>query len=81
MSRSELENFVFKLNQLRRADMTSHLDLDTHAAQTWVGLRVMLGSVPVHQDQRHPPTAKHRSPSYFRRQARRNETREGNDAE
>ena len=78
---TELDTFIQKFHQLWQAGVTAHLDLDTHAGQAWVGLKVMLGSGPVYKDQRRPPTAKNRSPSYFRRQARRKETREGNDAE
>ena len=63
--------------------MTAHVDLDTHTGQAWVGLRlrVILGSVPVQKDQRRPPTAKNRNPSYFSWQARRKATRESYDAE
>jgi len=79
MFNSEIDNFVFKFHQLRRAGMTAHLDLDTHAGQAWVGLRVMLGPSSIHQD--HPPASKNRSPSYYRRQARRKAARETIDAE
>ena len=61
--------------------MTAHLDMDTHAGQAWVGLRVMLGPSSIHQDQRHPPARKNRSPSYYRRQARRKAARETINAE
>ena len=77
MSGKELDNFVYKFHQLRRAGMTAHLDMDTHAGQAWVGLRVMLGPVKVQQQhQRCPPAAKNRSPSYYRRQERRKAARE-----
>ena len=44
MSDAELENFIQKFKQLRKAGVTAHLDLDTHAGQAWVGLKVMLNS-------------------------------------
>ena len=75
MLRSELDNFVVKFHQLLRAGYTAHLDLDANAGQAWVGLRVMLGSS--HQQQQYQPhQAKHRSPSYFRRQESRRAARE-----
>ena len=75
MFRSELDNFVVKFHQLLRAGYTAHLDLDANAGQAWVGLRVMLGSS--HQQQQYQPhQAKHRSPSYFRRQERRRAAKE-----
>ena len=62
---SELNSFLWKFHQLRKSGVTAHLDVDTHAGQAWVGLRVMLGPI------QHPPAPKHRSPSYFRRQEKR----------
>jgi len=72
MSKAELESFILKFHQLRRSGFTAHLDLDTHAGQAWVGLRVMLPNLqqqPQQQQQFH--FARHRSPSYYRRQERR----------
>ena len=71
---SELDSFIWKFHQLRQAGVTAHLDVDTHAGQAWVGLRVMLGSVQNQQFQYHHQgsSSRHRSPSYFRRQERRN---------
>ena len=43
----ELNRFLIKFDQLRRAGLKAHLDLDTCDGEAWVGLRVMLG--PVHQ--------------------------------
>ena len=71
MSKSELENFVNKFHQLRQAGYTAHLDVDTHAGQSWVGLRVMLGPAPMKYAQK----KQHRSPSYLRRQERRKAAR------
>ena len=44
MAYSEIENFLKKFHQLWSNGLTAHLDLDTHAGQAWVGLRVKLGS-------------------------------------
>ena len=43
---TELDTFVKKFHQLWNDGMTAHLDLDTHAGDAWVGLRVRLGPVP-----------------------------------
>ena len=68
MSDKELENFIFKFWQLRKAGYTAHLDIDAYAGRSWIGLRVMLD--PVQQQNQSKP-GKHRSPSYFRRQEKR----------
>ena len=44
MASSEIEDFLKKFHQLWSNGLTAHLDLDTHAGQAWVGLRVKLGS-------------------------------------
>ena len=70
----ELQSFIFKFHQLWEAGITAHLDLDTHAGQAWVGLRVQLGQAqddPAHQRQPTP----HRTPAYHRRQERRKAAR------
>ena len=64
----ELNNFLSKFQQLRRAGLTAHLDLDTCAGKSWIGLRVMLGKEQ-HQN------GKRRSSSYYRRQERRKAAR------
>ena len=70
----ELDNFIFKFLQLRRSGFTAHLDIDTHAGQAWVGLRVLLN--PLQQQNHHQsPVSRNRSPSYFRRQERRKAAR------
>ena len=72
---SELQSFLWKFHQLRKSGVTAHLDVDTHAGQAWVGLRVMLGPI------QHQPSSsqRHRSPSYFRRQERRRAARQSSD--
>ena len=73
MLSSELDSFVLKFKSLWYSGIDAHLDVDTHAGQAWVGLRVGLG---------HPPGLPHPhllrkkdSPSRQRRRARRDEAR------
>ena len=79
MHDNELQSFVFKFNQLWKAGVSAHLDLDTHAGQAWVGLRMQLGHHPdpVHHHQPHhfKPQRSHRGPAYIRRQNRRKAAR------
>ena len=46
MSVPELETFVDKFRRLWKAGRDAHLDLESHAGQAWVGLRVRLGHEP-----------------------------------
>ena len=69
----ELNSFLVKFHPLRKSGATAHLDVDTHAGQAWVGLRVMLGPL------QHQPVQRHRSPSYFRRQERRRAARQSSE--
>ena len=71
MFANELDSFIRKFHQLWRAGQTAHLDIDTHAGQAWVGLRVQLGHVPGPPYQHVPPPSRRRSPAYQRRQERR----------
>ena len=73
MLSSELDSFVLKFKSLWYSGIDAHLDVETHAGQAWVGLRVGLG---------HPPglpqpylLRKKDSPSKQRRRARRAEVR------
>jgi hypothetical protein len=73
---TELDTFVRKFHQLWSNGLTAHLDLDTHAGNAWVGLRVQLGQVPgpPHQQVQPFPQPVHKkgeSPSRQRRRARR----------
>ena len=70
---SELNSFLVKFYQLRKSRVTAHFDVDTHAGQAWVGLRVMLGPI------QHLPAQRHQSPSYFRRQERRRAARQSSE--
>ena len=76
MTGSELDSFIFKFKQLWYSGLDAHLDVDTHAGQAWVGLRVGLGHAPGSLLHHQPPqdishTAKKESPSRQRRRARR----------
>jgi hypothetical protein len=76
MSVTELDTFVRKFHQLWNDGLTAHLDLDTHAGNAWVGLRVQLGQVPgpPHQQVQpfpHQVLRKVESPSRQRRRTRR----------
>ena len=75
---AELKSYIQKFKQLRGAGLTAHLDLDTHAGQAWVGLRVMLNPVKLKTNEK---PQKYRSPSYFRRQERRKAARTQSAAE
>jgi hypothetical protein len=72
---TELDSFLLKFHQLWSAGQSAHLDLETHAGNAWVGLRVQLGHVPgPPHHQFHPPFPQYNkqvSPSRQRRRARR----------
>ena len=73
MHDTELKTFIQKFNQLWKAGLNSHLDLDCHAGRAWVGLRLQLGQAPgpLYQ-QFHPRFQQSKeSPSRQRRRARR----------
>ena len=79
---TELDTFVKKFHQLWNDGMTAHLDLDTHAGDAWVGLRVRLGPVPgpLHHEVHpyHQEVPRKESPSRQRRRARRAAARQAN---
>ena len=72
---SELESFVEKFKQLWHSGLTAHLDVDTHAGEAWVDLRLSLGPAPGPPYQpvpfNHKIYKKHESPSRKKRRARR----------
>ena len=74
MLMTELDTFITKFHQLWRAGQTAHLDLDTHAGEAWVGLRVQLGPAPgpEHKHSSSPP--RQCGPAYHRRQKRRRQS-------
>ena len=73
MFATELNSFVQKFHQLWTNGLTAHLDIDSHAGNAWVWLRVQLGPVPGPAQQQHVPQhqPRYRGPSYQRRQERR----------
>ena len=72
MEVTEVESFVLKFKQLWKAGHSAHLDLDTHAGDAWVGLRVRLGQEPghLHHQVQHPRMSRD-GPSRQRRRDRR----------
>jgi hypothetical protein len=52
---AEIDILVKNFKQLWQSGHSVHLDLDSHAGQAWIGLRVRLGhvAVPQHQHQVH----------------------------
>ena len=75
MDNSELESFFNKFRCLWNSGFDAHLELDSHAGQAWVSLRVRLGHAPGPlQPQAHFPHPQNRTrngPSRQRRRARR----------
>ena len=75
MRKTELDSFVLKFHQLRRAGFNAHLDVHSEGSNAWVCLRVQLGEA----GQQHQSWGKRglrRSPAYARRQERRRAARE-----
>ena len=76
---TELDTFIDKLKQLWYCGLDAHLNVDTHAGQAWVGLRLRLGEVPpgpLHSQPPHkqkPP--RHVGPAQHRRRERRQAAR------
>jgi hypothetical protein len=83
MAHNELDFFVKKFNQLWKDGLGAHLDIDTHAGQAWVGVRVRLGHVDSpHQVHAQVHKQKSRnSPSRQRRRARREAAKRQKEAE
>lgn len=79
---TEVDSFVRKFHQLWSQGITAHLDLDTHAGEAWVGLRVHLGHVPgPPHGPVFPSPYKHVPPSRQRRRARREAERKNKSEE
>ena len=76
MSISELDSFILKFKSLWYSGIDAHLDVETHAGQAWVGLRVGLGHQPGPLHHKVQPHKKQASPSRQRRRARRVEARQ-----
>ena len=80
---TELDTFIQKFHQLWQAGVTAHFDLDTHAGNAWVGLRVQLGHDvpgPIHHPV-HRQSFRRSSSSRDRRRARRLAAREQTNSE
>ena len=80
MAATEIDSFIQKFTNLWKSGLDAHLDIDTHAGQAWVGLRVGLGGGPnllheVQQHQAEKATKANSSPSRLRRRARRESAR------
>ena len=74
MNATELDTFVFKFKHLWKAGLDAHLDLECHAGQAWVGIRVRLGQDPGPNHHHHIPPQPRKTrdgPSRQRRRARR----------
>ena len=58
MITTEVDTLVRKFHQLWNDGFTAHLDLDTHAGDAWVGLRLNLGQIPgpIHGHGHAPPS-------------------------
>ena len=66
----EIDLLVNHFRQLWKNGRSAHLDLDCHAGQAWMGLRVRLGQAHGQQDH-HPGVRTRNSPSRQRRRMRR----------
>ena len=73
---TELDSFLNKFHQLWKDGFTAHLDLDTHAGNAWVGLRVQLGHQVPGTTPHHPVHPYKSDSSRQRRRARRLAARE-----
>ena len=74
----ELDNFIRKFKLLRQSGYDAHLDVDSHAGQAWIGLRVNLGNHPDIQktkDEYGQPRQRNNGPSRQRRRERHDESR------
>ena len=65
----EINSFVIKFQQLWKAGFDAHLDLETHAGNAWVGLRLNLRQLPSYSEGRYQQNRQ--SPSRLRRRERR----------
>jgi hypothetical protein len=82
----ELDSFLHKFHQLWSAGHSAHLNLETHAGNAWVGLRVQLGHAHGHHHHQHHPqfpqsNKNQESPSRQRRRARRTAARQADGKE
>ena len=74
----EIDSFVGKFRQLWRAGLDVHLDLNAHAGNAWVGIKLNLGQ-PKSTQQQCEILKKRYSPSRIRRRERRAASRQDNN--
>ena len=72
---SEVYSFMFKFNQLLRAGYDAHLDVNAHAGNAWVGLKLNLGQL-LNNDSLLDQGFKKSSPSRCRRREKRSAERD-----
>ena len=66
-----MDFFISKFKQLWKSGVGAHLDVDTHAGQAWIGLRVRRGHPTGPQIHYHREKPRDGPPSRQRRRARR----------
>ena len=71
MASQEIHLFVEKFHQLWKAGPTTHLDIDTHAGEAWMGVRVKLGYGCEHHREGEHPASFHPIEENFSHQHRR----------
>ena len=72
MENLELDSFINKFKVLWNSGLDAHLELNTHAGQAWVNLRVRLGHAPGPSYQFPPPEKRSRNgPARQRRREKR----------
>ena len=67
---ADIDLLVNNFKQLWKSGRSAHLDIDSHAGQAWIGLRVRLGHVHVQHDHQHEVRTRN-GPSRQRRRIRR----------
>ena len=75
MAVEEIDKFVLKFKSLWKSGLTAHLDLDAHAGEAWVGLRLRVGGVSASYT--FYPSRSRTSPSREQRREKRATARNG----
>ena len=73
---ADIDLFVRNFKELWKSGRSAHLNLDTHAGEAWIGLRVRLGHPGQHHHRHEPERKTRNSPSRQRRRLRRAAARE-----
>ena len=71
----EIDSFVKKFKDLWKCGFDAHLDIDTHAGQAWVGLRVGIGEHEHLQPVNPCKSERKDSPSRQRHRAKREDAK------